>query len=214
MAKCGKTITITSVTDIFAFGISGTSSLPILSNFCIYAAAGIFFVYLYMITFFLAWFSLDQRRINDKRDACVICIKAKDCRKDTDDYDLSLMERLFAAYADILATSKVKCAILIASMTVLLVSSYGASQLKAEYDDLAYVSNTSYLIQYHEADQYYFPKTGSKGIVYLIDVPNIGMKLDKMKQLISNVENLNEVDSVNAFLPYFEAYVKIVNKIH
>ena len=60
-------ITITSLTDLLAFGIGGTTVLPVLRSFCIYAAVGIAFIFFYVSTFFLAWFNLNQRREDDKR---------------------------------------------------------------------------------------------------------------------------------------------------
>ncbi len=60
MKHAGVAITITTVTDLMAFGIGATTVLPALSHFCIFASFGIFFVFFYMITFFFGWFVLDQ----------------------------------------------------------------------------------------------------------------------------------------------------------
>ena len=67
MRHAGVAITITSVTDLMAFGIGASTVLPAMSSFCVYAAVGILFVFFYMITFFLGWFNVDQRRAEDKR---------------------------------------------------------------------------------------------------------------------------------------------------
>ena len=75
MKHSGVAITITSVTDLLAFAIGATTILPALKSFCLFAAMGIFFVFIYMATFFLAFFSLDQRRIEDDRNGCICCYK-------------------------------------------------------------------------------------------------------------------------------------------
>ena len=75
MKHAGVAITITSVTDLLAFAIGATTILPALKFFCLFAAMGIFFVFIYMATFFLAFFSLDQRRIEDDRNGCICCYK-------------------------------------------------------------------------------------------------------------------------------------------
>ena len=67
MKHAGVAITITSVTDLMAFGIGGSTVIPGLRSFCIYAAIGILFVFIYMASFFLAWFALDQKRAEDNR---------------------------------------------------------------------------------------------------------------------------------------------------
>ena len=69
-----------AVIDLLAFAIGATTVLPALSGFCIYASLGIFFIYFYAITFFLAWFSIDQRRAEDKRDGC-ICLKKEESER-------------------------------------------------------------------------------------------------------------------------------------
>ena len=56
------TITIISITDIIAFGVGGTTILPALSSFCIYASVGIIATYFFQCTFFVACMSLDVRR--------------------------------------------------------------------------------------------------------------------------------------------------------
>ena len=45
MQHAGVAITITSFTDIIAFGIGGSTVLPALRSFCLYASVGIVAVY-------------------------------------------------------------------------------------------------------------------------------------------------------------------------
>ncbi len=78
MKHGGVAITITTVTDLLAFGIGASTVLPALSHFCIYATFGIFFVYFYMITFFFGLFCLDVIRSEDTRDACICCWQKPD----------------------------------------------------------------------------------------------------------------------------------------
>ena len=56
----GVAITITSLTDIVAFAIGGTTILPALRFFCLYASIGIAAIYVFQCTFFLACLCLDQ----------------------------------------------------------------------------------------------------------------------------------------------------------
>ena len=78
MATAGASITVTSMTDVFAFLIGSNTSLPALRNFCFYAAFGIFFDYLYQITWFVAFLTIDQWRTAAKRADCACCIRVKD----------------------------------------------------------------------------------------------------------------------------------------
>lgn len=48
--------------------------LPSLQSFCIYAAVGVFLIYVFAITFVVAIFTLDERRIAQKRHPIFPCI--------------------------------------------------------------------------------------------------------------------------------------------
>ena len=78
MKHAGVAITITSVTDLLAFGVGATSTLPALRSFSVFASLGIFAVFICIIMFFTAWFSLDQRRIEGGHNAFICCYKHKD----------------------------------------------------------------------------------------------------------------------------------------
>ena len=52
--------------------------LPALQSFCIFAAIGIISVFILTITLFVALLSLDARRQQSRRDACLCCITLSD----------------------------------------------------------------------------------------------------------------------------------------
>jgi len=60
--RAGVSVLVTSFTDICAFAVGASSSLPALRAFCILAAVTVFFVWMYNVTFFLAVMTLDARR--------------------------------------------------------------------------------------------------------------------------------------------------------
>ena len=53
LSHAGVAITITSITDIIAFGIGGLTVLPALMSFCLYASVGIVATYFFQCTFFV-----------------------------------------------------------------------------------------------------------------------------------------------------------------
>jgi predicted RND superfamily exporter protein len=73
MRHAGVSITVTSATNICAFGIGHTSLLPALSSFCVFAAIGVLAIYCYMMTFFCACICLDDRRQAASRRDCCPC---------------------------------------------------------------------------------------------------------------------------------------------
>lgn len=52
--------------------------MPILQSFCLYSAISIFLMYMFVITFFVAVFTLDEKRVQQNRNGFIPCIKHSD----------------------------------------------------------------------------------------------------------------------------------------
>jgi len=80
MSKAGVAITITSFTNILSFALGATSNLPILRSFCVYCCLGIFFDYLWEITFFSSYLAIDIWRESKN---CGDCFGACFCKDES-----------------------------------------------------------------------------------------------------------------------------------
>lgn len=112
LKHAGASITVTSVTDVVAFLIAGTTVLPSLRSFCIYCAVGVFLTYIFAVTFVVAVFALDQKRIDVQRNACLPCIMHSDASADNVWCEYNLMNRMLkAVYTKFIFTKagKVNC---------------------------------------------------------------------------------------------------------
>jgi len=117
MARAGASITVTSMTDLVAFGISSSSNLPALASFCAYAAVGIVFLWGFAATFFTATLVLDERRQRDNRRECICCITRKDSTKEADEseFEEGIMSRFFRnSYAPAILSKAGKILVLLA----------------------------------------------------------------------------------------------------
>jgi predicted RND superfamily exporter protein len=75
MGSAGVSITITSLTDLFAFALGATSALPALSTFCVFAAIGITADFLLQISFFAGFMAWDAYREKKRKvDCCPCCL--------------------------------------------------------------------------------------------------------------------------------------------
>lgn len=74
LATAGASITVTSLTDIFAFVIGSNTTLPALRNFCFYASFGILFVFIYQVSWFVAWLTIDEWRRAASKSDCLCCM--------------------------------------------------------------------------------------------------------------------------------------------
>lgn len=197
MSHAGVAITITSVTDLLAFGIGGTTVLPALMSFCLFAAMGILFVFCYMITFFLGWFVLDQRRLEDVRDGFICCWKKSNWRPNQCS-QTSLMTLGFRKYADILIQSWAKIVISILTLTVFGVSLYFVFQLQTSFESTDFINEGTYLRGFIEASGEHFPNSGISGNIYIGDAEDILIKLDEVQALMKQVsedESLNQIST-------------------
>ena len=212
MKHSGVAITITSITDLLAFGIGAMSVLPALGNFCAYASMGIFAVFLQMITFFLAWLVIDQRRIDDKRDGIFCCVK-----KDVDwtpnvCSQKSVMDMVFKTYAKAIDYSAFKALILLISCGLFGAACYGVSQLKAEFDVVNWFPPGTSVVDYLKTTKEHFPSSGISGKVYVAQIPKIEEKLEKLNELITNVGQVPDLSSnpISSFLPHFFKFMSAV----
>ena len=205
MKHSGVAITITSVTDLLAFGIGASSILPALGTFCAYAALGIFAVFIYMSSFFLAWLVIDQRRIDARRDGFICCWKKHEAWTPNKCSQLSLMDAGFSHYADMLVKIPVKIVILLITIALLGTSIYGVSQLEVNFDFVDWFPPDSYLTKYFRENEKYFPDGGIPGKVYVSDVPKIEEKLELLEKLLENVGNVTDLrnNDMQSFLPDF-----------
>ena len=127
MKHAGAAITVTSVTDIIAFAIGGFTVLPALQSFCIYASVGIVATFLFQSTFFLAWFSLDQRRQESGRNACCFCYVHNNYQPPSNNQpQQGCMVRCFRALGKILSKKAFK--IIVIFVTVVLLA-FGKTDL-------------------------------------------------------------------------------------
>lgn len=212
MKHSGVAITITSVTDLLAFGIGATSVLPALGNFCAYASMGIFAVFLQMISFFLAWLVIDQRRIDAKRDGIFCCWKKDDDWTPNICSQKSIIEMIFKIYAEAIEKSAFKAMVLLISCGLFGVSCYGVSQLKAEFDVVNWFPPDTSVVSYMKAQKEHFPSVGISGKVYLAEIPKIEEKLEDVNKLMTNVGQVEDLKNnpISSFLPHFFKFLQAV----
>lgn len=83
MRKSGVAITITSLTDILAFGAGASSTFKSVRNFCVFTGVAVFFCYINQLFFFSSCVTLNEKRVNSSRHfAC--CVKTKSKKEMTD----------------------------------------------------------------------------------------------------------------------------------
>jgi Niemann-Pick C1 protein len=188
MKNAGVAITITPVTGLIAFGIGATSVLPALRSFCIFAAIGIFFVFIYMATFFVAFFSLDQRRIESDHDGCVCCYQHKEYKPNACS-QRSILDMVFLKYSKLVIKLPFKIVVIV--LTVLPISLalfafiHEIIEDKDEFKFTWFLEMGTYLRSFFDETEARFPSSGFGGEIWVADHPDIYTKIKELDTLIT-----------------------------
>jgi Niemann-Pick C1 protein len=183
MKHAGVAITITSVTDLMAFGIGATTVLPALRSFCVYSSLGIFFVFIYMVTFFVAFFSLDQRRIESDHDGCVCCYQHKEYKPNACS-QISILDMMFLKYSKVVIKLPFKIVVIVMTVLPILLAIFGCTQLKEEFKFTWFLEEGTYLRSFIDEMEAQFPSSGFVGEIWVADHPDIHTKIKELDTLI------------------------------
>ena len=77
MEVVGLSIFVTTLTTMMAFGLGTMSDVPAIRWLCYYALPTIFIDFIFQIGFFISLLVLDERRIQQNRRDCCVCVTAK-----------------------------------------------------------------------------------------------------------------------------------------
>jgi Niemann-Pick C1 protein len=208
LSHAGVAITITSVTDIIAFGVGGTTVLPALKSFCIYASVGIVATYWFQVTFFVAWMSLDVRRSEDNRNACCPCFKHSEDFKTNKCSQTSICQTIFVGLGKLLTKWPVKVLVILVTAGVTGVGIWGNILLRQEFDPTWFLPPETYLSQWFKANAKYFPFGGDRVTIYCSSVDYIN-EFDKLDQLAKDLSNQTDiVDQVDSWTTDFRRYLE------
>ena len=220
LARAGASITVTSLTDLVAFAISTSSSLPALSSFCGYAAICILFLWIFASVFFSATFVLDERRQRDNRRECLCCLtrKGKSSEDDEEPLDNGFEEgrisKFFRNYhAPAILSKGGKVAVSLVFIGLLAFGIWGASNLAVEDSERDFIPGDSYLVDYLDAADEYFPSTGIDLQIVFRGEEDIYMYRQELAELD---EQLSGKSSESPFIaePSSSTYKNVIGGLH
>ncbi|XP_078695306.1 patched domain-containing protein 3-like [Branchiostoma floridae x Branchiostoma belcheri] len=196
MKHAGVSITVTSITDLVAFGIGATTPIPALRSFCIYVAVAIVFLFLFQCTFFMGALVADQYRREARRDSCC-------CFKHNKDYEpfacsrKSLVHWIFEkCYSPVLLKIPVKVLVLLITFGLAGWMAYGTYNLKQDFNFVWYLPAESYVFRYTTLYEQYFPEEGGVDVgVYIENGTDYYNERDNMEALYNNLRTNEYIDS-------------------
>jgi hypothetical protein len=158
LQHAGVSITVTSLTDIFAFGIGALSWMPGVASFCVCAALGLAAIFLLQVSWFVAWMSLDEARVVAGRDGVLPCVvhakgsKGKGCT--------TARQRRWTIgpiYHYLLSSNLLKALIIAVTLGIFGAGAWGCSLMRVKFDWVRLMPSDSYLRHLVEIRREFYP---------------------------------------------------------
>jgi hypothetical protein len=193
LARAGASITVTSLTDLVAFAISSSSALPALASFCAFASINIFFLWALAATFFVSCLVIDEKRQRDNRRDCLCCLTRKrDEVEDTGSKE-GFISRYFRKYhAPAILSKPGKLVTLLFFSVLLSFGIYGMIKLPVEDSARNFIPVNSYIKDYSEAADQYFPSSGETLYITFENGEDIYNKRDSLAVLDTRLRGLSD----------------------
>ncbi|XP_076629861.1 patched domain-containing protein 3 [Colletes latitarsis] len=207
LGHAGSAISITSLTDVVAFIIGASTILPSLQSFCIYAAVGVLLTFLFQITFYVAFFTLDARRIENKRNSIIPCIVHDNFTqkfvRPEEEFSSKLINKL---YSNVVLTKPGKLIIVLITIATASAGIVGILQLQQWFDPRWFIPNSSYLSKYISIKHLEYPDRGYEAIILMGNF-NYTAEFPKLIYLTESFANLSTVEKLDSWPKDFAEFV-------
>lgn len=205
LKHAGVSIVITSFTDIVALLIGAITILPSLKSFCIYAAVGVFFIFCYSVTFYVAVFTLDIKRIFNNRNGILFCYTHKKQIKVSTSKTI-FQKFLEAFYKRVVFTIPGKTIIILFTIITTGFSVQAIFHLEQRFDPKWFIPEDTYYKNFLNAHDYYYPEEGHMAMVFLGEM-NYNKEFIRLYDMIQELKKETYIYDVNSWVEIFHKYV-------
>lgn len=211
MKHAGVAITVTSITDVFAFGIGAVTILPGLQSFCVAAAVAIGSIYLLQSSWFVAWLSIDQRRISKKQDGLIpCCMVHQEFGNSSNKGQENWAKNCLSFCANLVRIKAFKVVVLVLTIGFISVGTLGTLRIRQHFDPVLLLPADTYLRQWIGVHQRHFPQDGWVADIYTgkLDPITDLEKIDRLvTQLQTEAEKKTILKGVDAWWTNFKTYL-------
>lgn len=169
---------------------------------------GIFITYLFQITFFIAYFTLDSRRIEQKRNGMLPCIIHENFTPKLSDPSNAFSWKLIhTLYYRVILTMPGKIIIIMITLITISISIAGMLQLERGFDPALLVPKGSYLDQFTAINNQKYSDHGVEAIVLMGDNIDYSSEFSKIISLSERLENASFIQNVDPWPINFAKFV-------
>ncbi|KAG5889119.1 hypothetical protein JTB14_034177 [Gonioctena quinquepunctata] len=149
MRKVGPSMLLTSSAEIICFGISTTSSMPAVHTFAVYGTVAVLFNFIFQITAFVAFLSMDEERYQQNRLDFFCCIKTEIPKQENKPRLLFTFWNEW--YTPFIMKFPVRCVILLFFICTLCASILLSSLIEVGLDQEISMPEGSHVLKYFQA---------------------------------------------------------------
>jgi len=199
MKHAGVSVTITSLTDVFAFGVGAVTQMPGLESFCVCTAIGLGAIFLLQVSWFVAWMSLDERRIASGRDGLLPCIIHKDFKPSSCSQS-NYGDVVVKKYAKLLSSVIFKFLVIVFTLGMLVFGIWGSILIRQKFDPTLLLPSDSYLREFLSVHDKHFPNNGWTANIYTANFDDTDLhKFEELTNQLNELQlsqtHLGDVDS-------------------
>ena len=211
MKHAGVAITVTSLTDTCAFLVGCGTVYPGLQSFSLSCGIGILAIYVLQLTWFTAWLTIDTRRINSKRNACIPC-----CWKHPEDWNplqiakVNYKQIIQETYLQLLDSDLYRMCVYIVTVSALGIGTYGLITMQTHFDETKLLPPGSYVGKWYDSHKKMYPSAGFDAKIYT-GAMNPNTDLEEMNALVNDlqlaVKNTNYLENVDSWWAEFKKFL-------
>jgi len=212
MKHAGVSVTVTSITDVLAFALGAFTIMPGLRSFCVSAAICIAMIFLLQVSWFVAWLSLDQRRIESHRHGIMLCRTVEPAREVSDDKtEISYGKRVMKLYGNQLDKVWFKISVIASTLGLLIFGLYGSLNMIQRFDPHKMLPSDSYLSSWMNIQMTYFPSYGFSA--WVMTGPLDWTDMARLDQMVTQLEQASQpgpsriLRSVDSWWPPFKQFL-------
>lgn len=165
--------------------------------------------FLLQVTFFVAFFALDVKRVEKKRNGIVPCIVHEKYESSYLDPSDSISSRFIDFfYSKIILTIPGKIVVICVTIAIATFGILGYCQLEQWFDPEWFIPKDTYLSDFLTVKNERYSRRGHSGSVFIGDL-NYHEEFPRIITLIDSLMNLTAIDHVEAWPHDFAKFVKI-----
>jgi len=199
-------ITITFVVTLVVFCIGSLSVLPAIRYFCIYAAISVGALYFFQATAFIAWFTIDQKRLEDSRNGLLFCLKHNNWKPSEWSQKEYFQTLLYHLCSRFFHKQYFKIIVLITTTLMATGSSIGVYNIQNDIQIDWLLPQNSHVQQFLKKIGSYYPFMGEDGYI-VFNYENLEDNINKVESLINSLKKNEYIGEVQNFVDDFEKYL-------